>query len=470
MNNSVSEDNPQGVEYPCAVTKDGTLIRAKDLDNNDESWKGTTFYFLGCEGDENEIMKFSFRRHSKGVTKFFKHKQGYYPAPEEKDRYLHNYAEMALKERFDKNNKFIIKYYVEEKCSQHLKCDIKSLSKCQGDGRLSECQLDLKQYYDTCTLEKGVGEDKKYIADLLLENSKDSTIKPLLLEVWVTHKCTYEKQHSGYPIIEIKVKDEKDVNADIEENSGFLLDRYPEIKKKRNKSLPTIKIYGFKRNGEYKDYVPYREFRFGNFKGIYYGRINSILCKDVPNTSRDNLLMDLIVPEYLINKKKLDLYEFGFAIANSYDLEIKNCVLCKSYKYCRLYNKVLTYQEVDGRLHQLRDPLINLLPHYNNNFDKSKIASNCVYSFLADNKRQKSLISKLDKSKMRLWLDASVKEIPQELIKEKSETIDGKFYRLLLPQECENCFMYRPNCGHLKGEKTEDGVRYVRCDFNPQLP
>ena len=180
--------------------------------------------------------------------------------------------------------------------------------------------------------------------------------------------------------------------------------------------------------------------------------------------------MDLAVPEYLINKKKLDLYEIGFAIANSYDLEIKNCVLCKSYKYCQLYNRVLTYQGVDGRQHQVRDPLICQLPHYINNiFDKSLMASNCGYRFLPDDKRQKRLISKLDKSEMRLWLDANVKEIPQETIKEKSETIDGKFYRLLLPQECQKCFMYRPNCGHLKGEKTEDGVRYVRCDFNPKL-
>ena len=469
MNNRVSDDNPQGVEYPCAVTKDGTLVRAIDLDHDDESWKETTFDFLGCEGDENEIMLFSSRRHSKGVTKFFKHRANYYPAPEDKDRYLHNYAEMALKERFDKSNEFIIKYYVEEKCSQYLMCDIKSLSKCQGKGRLNERQLDLKQYYDTCTLEKGVGEDKKYIADLLLENSKDSTIKPLLLEVWVTHKCTYEKQNSGFPIVEIKIKDEKDVDAEIEESTGSLLDKYPKVKKKRNKSLPTVIIHGFKRDGEYKDYVPYQEFRFGEFKRIYYARVNRILCKDVPNTSRDKVLMDLAVPEYLTNKKKLDLYEVGFAIASSYDLEVKNCVLCKSYKYCRLYNKVLTYQGLDGRLNQLRDPLINQLPHYNNNLDKSLMASNCVYRFLPDDKRQKRLIAKLDKSEMRLWLDASVKKIPQETIKEKSETIDGKFYRLLLPQECQKCFMYRPNCGHLKGEKTEDGVRYVRCDFNPKL-
>jgi hypothetical protein len=465
MNNRVSDDNPQGVEYPCAVTKDGTLVRAIDLDHDDESWKETTFYFLGCEGDENEIMIFSSRRHSKGVTKFFKHKQGYYPAPEEKDRYLHNYAEMALKERFDKSNEFVIKYYVEEKCSQHLLCDIKSLSKCQGKGRLSEHQLDLKQYFDTCTLEKGVGEDKKYIADLLLENSKDRSIKPLLLEVWVTHKCTYEKQNSGYPIIEIKVKDEKDVDAEIEENSGALLDSYPDIKKKIKKAMPTIKMYGFKRDEEYKDYVPYHEFRFGNFNGVYYGRVNRILCKDVPKTSRDNLLMDLAVPEYLINKKKLDLYEVGFAIASSYDLEVKNCVLCKSYKYCRLYNKVLTYQGLDGRLNQLRDPLINQLPHYNNNLDKSLMASNCVYRFLPDDKRQKRLIAKLDKSEMRLWLDASVKEIPQSLPLPSNPKVYEQGRKLLTPQECFSCPIYYPNCDHCLGDEMKDGRRYVVCDY-----
>lgn len=46
MNDRVSNDNLQGVEYPCAVTKDGALVHAKDLDKKDESWKDTTFYFL----------------------------------------------------------------------------------------------------------------------------------------------------------------------------------------------------------------------------------------------------------------------------------------------------------------------------------------------------------------------------------------------------------------------------------------
>lgn len=457
MNERVSNDNPQGVEYPCAVTKDGTLVYAIDIDNNEEEWKETTFYFLGCEGDENEIMIFSSRRHSKGVTKFFKHRQRYFPDPKEKDRYLHNYAEIALKERFDKSNEFIIKYFVEEKCSQHLFCDIKSLSKCQGKGRLSVRQLDLKKHYDTCTLEKGIGEDRKYIADLLLESSKDSSVKPLLIEVFVTHKCTYEKQNSGYPIIEIKVKDEKDIYADIEENTGELIDKYSEIKKSMNKSLPSVNIFGFKRNSEYTELVPYQEFRFGEFKGVYYGRINKILCKDVPNTSRNNLLMDLAVPEYLIKKKKLDLYEIGFAIANSYIENVKNCVLCKHYKgyYPCRWNYSLP---------------INQLPHYCKDFDKSlKASSQCNFKYIPDDRRQKSLCSKLEKSEMRLWLDAGIQKPQPEPIKEKSDIIEGKNVRLLPPQECLECFMYRPNCGHYKGEKTEDSVRYVICDFNPHL-
>ena len=452
MNSRVSKDNPQGVEYPCAVTKDGTLVRAMDLDKNDDSWKGTTFYFLGCEGDEDEVMIFSSRRHSKGETKFFKHKQGYYPAPDEKDRYLHNYAEMALKERFDNSNEFVIKYYVEETCSQHRFCDIKSLSKCQGKGRLVERELDLKKHYDTCTLEKGVGEDKKYIADLLLENKKDSSVKPLLIEVFVTHKCTYEKQASGYPIIEIKVKEEKDAHAEIKENAGELIDKYPDIKKsRRDKSLPTVNIYGFKREREYTDFVPYQEFRFRGLDGIYDGQIYKISCKDVPNTSRDKVLMDLAVPEYLIAKKSIDLYEVGFAIASSYIENVKNCVLCKRYDICRLDNR----------------SLIKELPHYFNRFNKSLLASICNLRFVPDERRQKKLVSKLEKSEMRLWLDASVQKTQQEPLEEKTDIIDGRNVRLLRPQECLGCWMYRSTCAHCLGSKEVDNVRYVICDWVP---
>ena len=468
MKKNINTDNPKGVEYPCAVTIDGTLVRAIDIDKSDKKWDNITFYFLGCEGDENEIMVFSSRRNTNGETKFFKHKPGYFPDSTEKDRYLHNYAEWVLKERFDNSEEFVVQYYIEEKCNFLPICDIKKISKCKGCGNLRLQSLNLKEQYDTCTLEKGVGEDKKYIADLLLENSKDNSIKPLLLEVYVTHKCTFEKQNSGYSIIEIKVKDELDAEKEIVENSGELINRY---KIKKEKNAPAVTFYGIDRRSNFKDYIPCEEFRFGKYEDIYFGRINRIQCKDVPNSSRNNLLMDLTIPIDTLVKKKLDLYEIGFALAYANNMEAKNCVLCKRYKGnypCQLNNKIYTYIDNNGVHHHISNPQINKLPHYIDNiFDKSFQATKICKAYVLDEKRQNKLASILGAKEIRLWLDASVPSISIQSKTTESVNNQEGYTRLVPILDCLNCFMYRDNCGHCKGDKWKEGKRYIVCDFDP---
>ena len=199
----ISENNPRGVEYPEAVNADGKMVFAINLDKKRGDCEGVHFFFLGCEGDKEEEMLFIERKHRNGVTKFFRHKPGYIGDRNEPDRYLHNYSELRIKQRFDESEhseEFMVQYYILEQCPFYGDCKSRDTIKCQGQPRLSYKQLNLRDFYDTCTPEKG---ENKYIADLLLTNSKDSTIKPMFLEVYVTHKCTEEKINSGYPIIEI---------------------------------------------------------------------------------------------------------------------------------------------------------------------------------------------------------------------------------------------------------------------------
>ena len=72
----ISERNPQGVEYPEAVTADGKLVSAIEIEKESEVWQGMKFYFLGCEADEEEEMLFIQRKHKNGITKFFRHRPG----------------------------------------------------------------------------------------------------------------------------------------------------------------------------------------------------------------------------------------------------------------------------------------------------------------------------------------------------------------------------------------------------------
>ena len=106
MNKSrISDQNPQGVEYPVAVTADGRLVQAIDIEKGCEAWDGVKYYFPGCEGDEEEEMSFV---PLKNGTKFFRHKPGYLGDRNEPDRYLHNFAELRMKQRFDERKEFIV--------------------------------------------------------------------------------------------------------------------------------------------------------------------------------------------------------------------------------------------------------------------------------------------------------------------------------------------------------------------------
>ena len=211
----ISERNPQGVEYPEAVTADGKLVSAIEIEKGSDDWEELKYYFPGCEGDEEEEMLFIQRRHKNGVTKFFRHRPGYIGDRNEPDRYLHNFAELRIKQRFDdsqSSGEFPVQYYVVEQCPESSACKLKANLKCKGEPKPILKTLNLRKLYDTCSIEKGAD---KYIADLLLTNSQDDSIKPMFLEVFVTHKCTEEKIDSGYPIIEIKINQKEDADNAI---------------------------------------------------------------------------------------------------------------------------------------------------------------------------------------------------------------------------------------------------------------
>ena len=91
MRKRITAKNPQGVLYSEANLADGSIVYAYSIDKSQEKWKGIRFYFLGCEGDDDEEMVFVQRKTRHGFTKYFRHRPGYIKARNEPDRYLHNY-------------------------------------------------------------------------------------------------------------------------------------------------------------------------------------------------------------------------------------------------------------------------------------------------------------------------------------------------------------------------------------------
>ena len=409
----ISERNPQGVEYPEAVTADGSLVSAIDLEKESEDWEEIKFYFPGCEGDEEEEMQFIQRKHKNGVTKFFRHRQGYLGDRNEPDRYLHNYAELRIKQRFDESlssGEFPVQYYVVEKCPNSSTCKLKSSLKCKGEPKPVLKTLNLRKLYDTCSIEKGA----------------DETVKPMFLEVFVTHKCTEEKIASGYPIIEMKINRTEDADNAIIENAGEVVDDYLFMQSKNKSALPPIVFYGFERDIPFNSYVNYGNFLLTKKGNKLIADYRVIVCKDVDGYAPENSVFSLSVPMGEI--KDIDFYEMGMAKAQSMGLRVRDCSLCAYYKIptwngngidsrsCHLVNEILTTKDNQGRDRHIHNPYIFQIPYRCNGFDKSEYAAGCR-DYSLDRQRIQNLVRSLKSMSNLLWVDESF--LPQKEVKTK---------------------------------------------------
>ena len=378
----VSENNPQGVEYPEAVTADGKLVSAINIEKGSDAWEGVKFYFPGCEADEEEEMLFIQRKHQNGVTKFFRHRPGYIGDRNEPDRYLHNYAELRLKERFDESKEtgcFPIQYYIIEKCPSEASCKKKVFLKCNGSPKVKLKTLNLRDKYDTCTLEKGID---KYIADLIFSNSKYKSVKPLVIEVFVTHKCSEEKRNSDIPIIEIKIEKKEDIESNIVENAGEIMNEF-HISAPVIPSVPHIIFYGFDRKTFFNNFLQLETFKLFRKGGKMVSDYNSISCNESSICYDNDCILSLSAPKGELDG---DICTIGMAIANQRGLSIRNCEFCEEWSETNFMSCKA------GRLNS------------DNEFDKRNWAPTCVF-FSISEQRINNITQNLKNKHIYLWVD-----------------------------------------------------------------
>ena len=211
--------------YKYAISDSGKPIFIDDI--TEENRRDTSYTCAGCGKRLFPVLSKERERH-------FRHEKD--SECSDYNRYLHEYGKAVLKKRFDEGEKFLVRYYAYLECNNYNSCSIRQEHKWEKCSYHGLHQLDLKEFYDTCTPEKGFYEQtpdgkKRYVADLKLTSS-ESNIPPTILEVWVNHECTEEKKNSGSHIIEIKVTAEKDAWRDI-------------IESEPDDDLP-IRFYGFK--------------------------------------------------------------------------------------------------------------------------------------------------------------------------------------------------------------------------------
>lgn len=213
-----------GIKYQFAYDENQKIVSINDFTK--DSCKSHTFKCIGCGRTllPRALESICVRPH-------FYHKDIVCSS----ETYLHKLGKMTIKQKFDTSEEFRIKYKINKDCSLK-ECRLRNIN-CNKTN--VDYEIDLKKYYNTCTLEAGVNG---FIADLLLTNSSNSEIPPLLIEICVTHPCEEEKLNSGMKIIEITVSNEKDI---ISLSGSNVLEETPY---KRRKNERSIKMIAFNRN------------------------------------------------------------------------------------------------------------------------------------------------------------------------------------------------------------------------------
>lgn len=215
------------VRYKKVFNKDNRIV---DISSVTTENKDVEYYSIGT----HTPMIAALREKNQH---YFRARRGYALNPETE---LHQYVKTILKHRFDTEEKFPIRYYRKDTCPFKDECIF--YDKLNDDCGMLEKRLfeyDLKQFYDTATIEES---HKGFTADVLLTSTQVKR-RPVFLEVAVTHPCEPEKIDSGIKIIELFVEKEDDAYCELEESSqcsGF------------NERV-SIKFHNFETNNELKE-------------------------------------------------------------------------------------------------------------------------------------------------------------------------------------------------------------------------
>ena len=296
------------LKYKYAFDEKGNIVSIEDLTK--ETSKQQTFKCIGC-GKELRPKAIG----SKERRAHFYHKE----VSCNEETYLHKLCKSYIKQHFDNSEKFKISYKVSKNCKEH-NCKFRNYN-CQKEHETN--QVDLKEYYDTCTIETTI---KGFVADLLLTNSKDTSIPPTLIEICVTHPCEDKKKESGLKIIEISIKTEKDIenlfsNGTLSENLN---------KRIGNK----IEFFSFKRVIEEKLISPISRY-------IYHPKFstnpfeNKIKC----NIANIKIFKESIIELNIVSSK--DELKEDYSIVYNWlanRIKLKRCDMCKFY-YATMYDE-----------------------------------------------------------------------------------------------------------------------------------
>ena len=325
------------IKYHYAKNQDGVIIDIADVVKEDR--KSQRFFCISCGAEMIPKLGEVKARH-------FAHKA---ETPNcNSETYLHKLTKLCLKNMFYSSEPFEIAYWQEVKCADRASCPFFKEDVCK-EKRLKS--FDLKRYYDTCQEEERADG---FIADLKISNSKNADIPPVTIEVFVSHKCSLPKKDSGLKIIEVRVKDE----ADIQELISGPITEDEECRYSFEPRHAKCRFYGFNKESKLSEPLDVRGIaRFYLFPSgsAFVSNMDEMRsCRDCSKKDNPKAVLELNIDAQYIYKPSP--YEIGYVTAMNMGYQVKTCQLCKfrkngfdsfygtSANFCCLYKKYGTPQ------------------------------------------------------------------------------------------------------------------------------
>lgn len=245
------------------------------------------------------------------------------------ESYIHKLAKAALRDLFYDSEKFIVSYQAEFDCKYKDKCKFHE-DRCK---RQDFNEINLKDYYDTCEMEKSsfittINRKLRLVPDLKLTSKAHPENGELFLEVLVTSPCSEDKIKSGKRIVEIA---------------------FPEDDKELANTLNKFRIEGGCRfqAGEdvtlfnFKDEIPEepesQKMELSQFilHNSYKAHLGKIPCSHLYDGKYDRKChprYELYVPFGAIPEDRL--YVTGLCRAKATWPKLQNCLICRHYYHC----------------------------------------------------------------------------------------------------------------------------------------
>lgn len=257
------------------------------------------------------------------------------------ETYLHKLAKIRIREKFNSSQNFPITFSRTINCREKDSCLFFDKYCCTKHSVKIQSDLKLfmnKSIYDTCQEE--ISFDS-FRPDLLLTNSSIPDRKPVFIEIYKTHQSDSDKVNSDYRIIETKqIITEEDIEDIIQK--GFIEDKNcktynfkPKLPSYRGNGVPIIRFILHKNGKAFVD----RDLCCDNM----YVQSNPYSIVEL-NIAYDSTLSEINNPD-----KCLNTYQTGLTYLVKKGWKLKNCILCKFYRYsdyyttsiCILYKKLL---------------------------------------------------------------------------------------------------------------------------------